>query len=95
MRPKRIDENQPALVKQLRQIPGLKVAHTHTIGDGFPDIVVSFRGVNYMFEIKDPSKSPSRRKLTEDEEKFHNEWTGQIAVVETVTDVLKVINQVK
>jgi hypothetical protein len=95
MHPKRIDDNQPALVKQLRQIPGVKVAHTHTIGDGFPDIVVSFRGVNYLFEIKDPSKPPSRRKLTEDEEKFHSEWTGQIAVVETVTDVLKVINQVK
>jgi hypothetical protein len=95
MKAKRIDENQPALVKQLRQIPGVTVAHTHMIGEGFGDIIVGFRGKNFLIEIKDPSKPPSKRRLTPDEEKFHNEWTGQIDVAETVSDVLNVINQAK
>jgi hypothetical protein len=89
MRIKKVDNNQSSLVKKMRKIPGLTVAHTHTIGQGFPDIICAFRGVNYLFEIKDPSKPPSARKLTPDEVKFHNEWTGQIAVVETFEDVLK------
>jgi hypothetical protein len=92
MRVRKADDNQAQLVKQMRKIPGLKVRHTHTIGQGFPDVVVSFRGVNYLFEIKDPSKPPSARKLTEDEQKFHDEWTGQVAVVETIEDVMDALS---
>ena len=91
MRPKRIDRNQPEIVKAIRKIPGATVRHTHVIGDGFVDIIVGFKGVNYLLEIKDPSQPPSARKLTKDEQKFHNEWTGQKAVIETINDVLKLI----
>jgi hypothetical protein len=75
----------------MRSIPGLSVVHTHTVGKGMVDVIAGFRGANYLFEIKDPKKSPSQRRLTEDEEKFHNEWTGQVAVVETLEDVLKIL----
>lgn len=92
MRAKKVDANQPDIVKQLRKIPGVTVAHTHVVGDGFVDIIVGHQGVNYLCEIKDPSKPPSARKLTKDEQKFHEEWAGQAAVVETVTDILKLIN---
>lgn len=92
MRAKRVDDNQPEIVKQLKKIPGVSVAHTHTIGDGFVDLVIGFRGNNYLCEVKDPSKPPSKRKLTPDEERFHARWTGQIAIIETVNDFLKLIN---
>lgn len=91
---KRADRNQPELVKQLRQIPGLTVAHTHMIGKGFPDLVVAFGGRNFLFEVKDPDQPPSKRQLTPDEAEWHEGWTGQVAVVETIEDVLKVINTV-
>lgn len=91
MRPRRIDGNQKELVGQMRKIPGLTVRHTHMVGDGFVDITVGFRGRNYLLEIKDPAKPPSARKLTPDEEKFHAEWMGQAAVVETIDDVMKVL----
>jgi hypothetical protein len=91
MRVRKVDANQAQLVEQLRQIPGLTVAHTHTIGKGFPDLVVAYKGVNYLLEVKDPNKPPSAKKLTPDEQKFHQSWTGRIAVVETVEDVLKLI----
>lgn len=94
MRIKKVDANQASLVKQLRQIPGVTVAHTHTVGDGFPDLVISYKGKNFLCEVKDPNKPPSARKLTPDEQKFHSSWTGQIAVVETVTDILKMINEI-
>lgn len=91
MRAKKVDDNQKILVKHLRMIPGVTVEHTHMIGDGVPDIVVGVRGLNYWLEIKDPGKSPSKRKLTPDEEKWHLKWTGQVAIVETLNDVLKII----
>ena len=49
---KRIDANQPEIVDGLRRI-GATVRSTATIGIGFPDICVGFRGKNYLFEIKD------------------------------------------
>lgn len=91
MRVRRSDDNQKHLVGQMRKIPGLKVVHTHTVGSGMVDVICGFRGTNYLFEIKDPSKPKSARKLTEDEQRFHNEWTGQVAVVETIEDVLKIL----
>lgn len=91
MRVRRADDNQRELVEQIRQIPGTTVAHTHTIGKGFPDIVLGFNGKNYLFEIKDPSKPPSARKLTVAEENWHSWWTGRVYIVETIDDVLKII----
>lgn len=95
MRGKRVDRNQPEIVKQLRQIPGVTVAHTHIVGDGFTDLVIGYKRKNYLIEVKDPNQPPSKRRLTPDEEKFHREWTGQIAVAENLTDILKLINEVK
>jgi hypothetical protein len=95
MRVRKADGNQSALVRQIRQIPGLMVRHTHTVGQGFVDAVIGYGGKNYLLEIKDPSKPPSQRKLTPDEQKFHDEWTGQVAVVETLDDVLRVIGMKK
>lgn len=92
MRAKKVDKNQPTIVEQLRKIPGVSVAHTHMIGEGLPDIVVGHRQRNYWIEIKDPNQPPSKRKLTPDEEKWHQQWTGHVAVAETVTDILKIIN---
>jgi hypothetical protein len=86
----RIDNNQNEIVRQLRKIPGFSVAITSALGDGFPDAVVGFRKKNLLIEIKDPKQPPSKRKLTEEEEKFHNSWTGEIYVVHTVDDVLKI-----
>lgn len=85
----RVDDNQPQLVKELRQL-GATVEPTHTMGKGFPDLVVGFRGVNYLLEVKDPAKSPSRRQLNEDQQKWHARWNGQAAVIETIDDFLAI-----
>lgn len=86
----KVDDNQKELVKQLRQI-GCSVAITSMVGRGFPDIVVGYRGVNYLFEIKDENKPPSKRKLTPDELEWHNVWKGSVHVVKCFNDCLAIL----
>ena len=91
--PKRTDSNQTQIVTALRKL-GCSVAITSSLGKGFPDIVVGWKGRNYLFEIKDGEKSPSQRKLTPDEVKFHEFWYGDIRVVESVDDALKAVGAI-
>lgn len=87
----RVDDNQADIVKALRKIPGVSVAVTSQLGKGFPDLVVSRKGVNYLVEIKDGSKPKHQQKLTEDEKDFHESWTGQITVCSSLDEILKLL----
>jgi hypothetical protein len=78
-----VDANQTKIVEALRQV-----------GAGFPDIVVGYRDVNYLFEIKDGSKPPSRRRLTNDEQRWHNLWRGNVSVVNSVDEALREIGAI-
>jgi hypothetical protein len=91
MRAKKVDANQKELVRRMRLIPNLTVAHLHEVGKGVPDLLVGYNGVNYLFEVKNPSLSPSKRKLNEREDEWHNEWTGKVHVVLTFDDVLDIL----
>ncbi len=88
---KRTDANHKQIIDQIRHIPFASVFSTHEIGKGFPDIVVGFRGINYLFEIKDGKKSASQKKLTESEDKFHTGWMGQVHIIEKIEDVLEIL----
>lgn len=90
MSPKRVDANQAQIVRILRDM-GCSVAHMHELGKGAPDILVGFRGENFIFEIKDPDKPPSQRRLTEDEEKWHTRWKGQVNTVLYAYDIVEII----
>ena len=50
--PARVDANQPVIVAALRAI-GATVQHLHAVGQGCPDILVGYDGVNFLMEIKD------------------------------------------
>jgi len=82
----RTDSNQKEIVKSFRKL-GCTVTHTHAVGKGFPDIVIGFQGNNYLIEIKDGMKSPSQRRLTDDEQKWHDEWKGSVHIIESISDV--------
>lgn len=91
MRAAKIDENQPEIVKALRNI-GASVQSLAAVGTGVPDLLVGFRGTNFLLEIKDGKKPPSQRKLTEDQVKWHQAWMGKpVCVVESTNDALKAI----
>ena len=87
----RTDGNQTPLIKDLRRIPGLKVLILSSVGDGCPDFCTGWMGLNHLFEVKNPDMPPSKRKLTKDERRFHNTWTGQVDVVLTLRDILDVL----
>lgn len=90
----KIDHNQNTIVQQLRQV-GATVQSLSTIGKGCPDILVGFRGNNFLLEIKNPEQAMSARKLTPDEEKFFETWEGQKAIIETIDQALKAIGAIK
>jgi hypothetical protein len=68
---------------------GATVQHLHEVGFGCPDILVGFRGVSYVLEIK-----AKRGKLNEREKIWHQWWRGQVAVVRTIDEALKVIGAI-
>lgn len=87
----RVDANHSEIVQGLRKA-GCSVLDLSRVGQGCPDICVGFGGINLLMEIKDGSKSPSARKLTVDEVKFHRGWSGAVTVVNSLEDAIKQIN---
>jgi len=87
----RVDANHSEIVQGLRKA-GCSVLDLSRVGQGCPDICVGFGGINLLMEIKDGAKSPSARKLTADEVKFHRGWSGAVTVVNSLEDAIKQIN---
>lgn len=82
----RVDANQKEIIGAFRVL-GCSVVPLHTVGHGCPDIAVGKNKKTILVEIKDGSKPPSARKLTSDEQQFHEQWKGSIAIVESLADV--------
>lgn len=74
---------------------GFSVADTSQLGNGFPDMVVGWLSANLLVEVKDGSKPLSRRRLSEEEQAFHDRWLGPILVVETETQALEIARTLK
>lgn len=85
-----VDANQPEIVAALRKA-GAVVQHLHMVGQGCPDLLVGFRGKNYLLEIKDGSKPPSARKLTKDEAAWHIQWPGTVSIVNNADEALAAV----
>ncbi len=90
-RARKIDDNHRDVKRALLSVPGVTVADTSGAGNGFPDLVVGFRGVSYLLEVKDGNKPPSRQKLTPLQKGFHTIWTGQVCVVTSPDEALEAI----
>jgi Holliday junction resolvase len=86
MRNAKTDANHKAIVQELRAY-GVSVYNTHTVGQGFPDIVCGFMGKNYLFEIKRDKKA----KLTDPEERFAIGWKGQYHVITSAYEAWVII----
>lgn len=90
-RASKIDGNQNEIVDALRQIPKCNVLILSMVGGGCPDVAVGYRGRNVFFEIKDPSKPPSKQRLTPDQVKWHSDWPGEVYVIRTIDEALEVL----
>ncbi len=87
-----MDDNQPKIVKALRGI-GCSIMYLHQLGSGNPDLCVGYRGKNYLIEIKDGDKAPSKQKLTDDEQTFFATWSGQCAVANCEEAAIRIVTE--
>lgn len=87
----RADINQKKIVTALRKM-GVTVAPLSQVGNGVPDLLCGYSGKNYLIEVKNPAK---KWKLTEQQVTFHEVWRGQIHIVESVDDILKIFERKK
>lgn len=90
--PHRTDGNHAEIVAALKQI-GASVLDIHDIGGGAPDLLIGYRGMNLLLEVKDGDKPPSHRKLTPDERDFFDEWRGLIYVVYNPVDAVTLVDK--
>ena len=88
MRAAKVDANQPEIVAALRAV-GATVQPLHTVGRGCPDLLVGWRGRNHLIEVKDGSKSPSKRRLRASQVEFAAWWP--VHVVESVEQAMAVL----
>lgn len=89
----KIDANQPEIVAALRKV-GASVRSLAAVGKGCPDLLVGFRGANYLIEVKDGEKQPSARALTKKQRTFFYTWEGHARVALDVDEALRIIGAV-
>lgn len=87
MTAKRIDSNQTAIVKAIRSF-GASVQILSDVGKGCPDLLIGYQGMNFLFELKDGGKCPSKRRLTDAERHFHETWVGQVVIINSIEEAL-------
>ena len=76
------DKNEPAIIQAL-----VAVGATVQQAD-FCDLVVGFRGQNYLIEVKNPE---GKNKIEESQAKLLETWRGQYEIVKTADEALRVI----
>ena len=88
MRGKKTDANQSAIVAVLREV-GATVVDLSAVGRGVPDLLVGFRGVSYLLEVKNVK---GKNRTTPDQDVFYAWWRGApVAIVRTADEALSAI----
>jgi len=90
----RVDNNQKEIVSALEAV-GATVLVAGKVCKGFPDLIVGYRGVNYLLEIKNPATWYGRRGLNPNQIDWHAGWKGPIAIVTCVQQALTVIGALR
>ena len=85
----RRDANEQDIIKAMRA----EGAYVKVINDeGLFDLLVSHRGETMLIEVKDGAKPPSARRLTDAEQKFHDEWPGSdLYIVNSVEEAIALL----
>ena len=84
----RVDDNQKAIVDELRSYPGIKVTLR------MDDILVGYKGKTYWYEVKNPNAISKRTgellcsKVKVGQKALAKEWTGHYKLVTTAEEIL-------
>lgn len=88
----RVDANQPEVVKALKAA-GMTVCDMSALGSGVPDLLVGWRGINVLIEVKDGAKKPSDQALTAPQKTWHETWAGQIHIARSPEEAVMIVLQ--
>lgn len=88
MRNAKTDANQKEIVATLRAV-GATVQSLAPVGQGVPDLLVAYRGLNFLIEVKTPTG-----KVNKLQQAFHESWRAPIGVCTTPDEALKHIGAV-
>jgi hypothetical protein len=84
---KRVDENQRTITHTFIAM-GASVLNLSTVGRGCPDLLIGYRGVSCLVEVKSSDKST----YTEPQVKFMQEWRGgPVSRVDSVDAAIRLI----
>ena len=99
---KRVDPNQGGIVKALVAM-GCSVQPLDGMGGGVPDLLVGYRGANYLFEVKcrEQGRVPGGISKFEREHgclkktqyDWHTAWCGQVATVWSAEEACKLVSE--
>ena len=89
----RIDKTQAEIVSALRSV-GATVQSLADVGKGVPDLLVGYRNVTLLFEVK--GTASIRRHppdgLLPDQKRWHAAWSGSpVQIVTDTTDALEAL----
>lgn len=85
----KVDRNHSEIVSAFRKF-GCSVLNISSLKN-CGDLVVAKNNKTVIVEVKDWMQPPSKRKLTQGEQKFADEWKGIYIKVETLGDVISVV----
>lgn len=92
---KRTDENHKELIAELREVlPDATITDLSGVGKGVPDILIGWKKMNFLFEIKDGEKTKSQRSLTDAQKDFHLKHQGQANVVTSAAEVCAILARI-
>jgi len=96
----RVDRNQKEIVAKLRQC-GVSVLHMHGLGGNAPDIICAWRGINVLFEIKNPLKrnkgskggmEPEAARIAQ-QKAWLEAWPGPCAMIYTWEEAMNFLSE--
>jgi hypothetical protein len=87
LRAKRRDANHKDVGDLLRSL-GWSVLDLADHGEGVPDYAVAKDGWAALLEVKDGDKPPSKRKLTEAEQRVKDNWQGPYIVATSPSEAV-------
>jgi hypothetical protein len=84
----KIDSNQPGIVNQLRQIPGV------TVETEKDDILCGYKGRTFWYEIKNPDVANKAGKVFDsaikpEQKRLLAEWKGHYKIVTTFEEIIE------
>jgi hypothetical protein len=84
----RTDNIQTETVLKARQL-GATVKVLSNVGGGFPDLLMGFKGINWIFELKS-----KKGILTPKQVRFLEAWNGSAYVARSADEVIDILRSI-